>query len=206
MDYIRGFDLSHWNNAQTYLMAKKNSGFYILKATQGTKYVDSTFNQRAKDLILEGRRVGFYHYITDADVYKQVVHFWNTVKSNVELVANWNNNPNIPILFFVDWEEANVTLANVKVFCESFRQLSGYKPIIYTCYSWYKIKKLEADNLHQYWISGYTKIDTCKKRVEQNDNIVLYQYTDYDDAHNVSLDCDWWIPSRREWVSRYEKV
>lgn len=203
-NYIKGYDLSHWQSDKIYNEIQKHSGFYILKATQGTKMQDDTFKRRVNDMVLKGYRVGAYHYITNTDIDKQVVNFHNSVRDIIALLQNFHKSKNIPFLFFVDWEESSVTVKMLKDFCTKFQQISGYKVIIYTSYSWYMIKNMNKDNLYKYWIAGYTNLDSVEKRIETNTNIVLYQYASEDKFYNLRIDCDYWIEERLNWLSVYE--
>lgn len=79
---VRGLDLSHHQQTVDFgRMARDGIQFVMLKATQGTGYVDPTFAPRAQQAHDAGLQVGAYHFAeVDTDVIANVSHFLDTVR------------------------------------------------------------------------------------------------------------------------------
>jgi lysozyme len=72
-------DLSHHNASPDFSEASKHIRAVILKATQGTSYVDPTFQARRQEALDNGLLVGAYHFATKKPAKAQVDHFLQTV-------------------------------------------------------------------------------------------------------------------------------
>lgn len=128
-----GLDISHWNDIPVAEIAKEDN-FIILKATQGLKFVDSTFAGSLMSLIKKDwdkKPIGAYHYFTDDNPKMQAEHFFTTIKEH---------NGVGKLIPFIDFESVDNTqnynnlkqgVANVKRFFERFYELSGKYPGLY---------------------------------------------------------------------------
>jgi lysozyme len=69
-------DLSHWQAPVDFSKAKE-AGIVavILKATQGSKWIDATFTQRFTAATAAGLLVGAYHFLDDSPAKQQVENF-----------------------------------------------------------------------------------------------------------------------------------
>jgi len=114
-------DLSHYQASVDFKKVKA-AGILavILKATQGTSYVDPTFADRRKAAAAAGVLALSYHYLTGDDVPSQVKHYLATVQPvpGERLVC--------------DYEENGVTLSALRAFCKSLQDQDGnYQVTVY---------------------------------------------------------------------------
>ena len=69
-------DLSHWQASVDFARAKSAGiAAVILKATQGSDWIDVAFAQRFAAATASGLLVGAYHFLDDSPPELQVVHF-----------------------------------------------------------------------------------------------------------------------------------
>ena len=120
------FDISHYENVSQDFVTTANAGIaaVILKATQGTGFIDRTFLSRVAEARAAGLEVGAYHFLDGANPAEQVAHFLTVAVS--EAMVNW--------LAF-DWEpypasQASVIQAATAV--ASVRAATGTWPVLYT--------------------------------------------------------------------------
>jgi lysozyme len=72
---VSGTDLSHWNEHP----ALDSYQFVIHKATQGTGYKDSRYDERHIDVIQRGKIWGAYHFLTTAGNIEEQMHWFSSV-------------------------------------------------------------------------------------------------------------------------------
>jgi lysozyme len=120
------FDISHYENVSQEFVTTAEAGIVavILKATQGTGFVDPTFLERAAEARSAGLLVGAYHFLDGSNPAEQVAHFLTVAVS--EGMVNW---------LAVDWEpypasQASVIQAATAV--ASVRAATGTWPVLYT--------------------------------------------------------------------------
>ena len=124
-------DLSHWENVsqdfvQTATVPDANGNTIlavILKATQGTGFVDPTFLSRVAEAKAAGLLVGAYHFLDGSTPTEQIAHFLTVAKSEAGL--SW---------FAIDWEpypasQASVMQAATAV--ASVQAATGRWPVLY---------------------------------------------------------------------------
>lgn len=164
-------DLSH-HNGTVDLQAAKSAGMMgvIHKATQGTTYVDPTYQAHREQAEQAGLMWGAYHFGTGDDVGQQVDHFIQTVEPRVYdlLVLDFERNPS----------GTSMSLQQAEQFVSEVQSRTGRWPGLY---SGNYIKELlgEAHNavLAQcwFWLSEYGPT----ARVPTNWNTwTMWQYTD----------------------------
>lgn len=119
-------DLSHYDNVSQDFIAVAKAGIVavILKATQGTGFVDPTFLPRVAEARAAGLLVGAYHFLDDSNHAEQMAHFLTVAfsKAGVSWLA-------------LDWEpypasQASVTLAANAAMTIHIAQ--GRWPVLYT--------------------------------------------------------------------------
>lgn len=98
--------------------------FVIIKATQGTSYVNPDFSRAYNQAVNCGKLVGIYHYSSGGGAVAEATHFLNTVGSrlyNAVLVLDWESgdNPNFN------------NVAYAKQFLDHVYSKTGVRPIIY---------------------------------------------------------------------------
>ena len=77
--------------------AKVEGDFIIIKATQGTGYINPTFEKQADATLKAGKVLGLYHYANGSGVTGEVDFFLQTVKKYIGkafLCLDWEHIPN----------------------------------------------------------------------------------------------------------------
>lgn len=146
---MNGIDVSHWQKGID--LSTFECDFVIMKATQGTSYVDpccDKFYQAAKS---SGKKLGVYHYFAGGDPTEEAIHFVNSITGYIGeaiLVLDWESESNSKF-------KQGVSVA--KVFLDKVYELTGVKPLIYmsksVCrdYDWSSV--VEAD--YGLWMAQY---------------------------------------------------
>ena len=118
---IQGCDLSHYNIITDFKKVSKAVDFVVLKATQGTGYVDPTFYNKRLNFRNNGVLCGAYHFCDGGDVNQECDHFLSAVGEMLggEFLA-------------LDYE---IHLSDPVKWCEAFLdrcfQKTGIRPLIY---------------------------------------------------------------------------
>ena len=111
--YQKGIDLS-----------KVPCDFVIIKATQGTNYVNPDFERALKQALSLGKCVGVYHYASKGGAKQEAEHFVNAARKAIGKA-----------IFILDWEQGdNVnfrTPSYARVFLETVQTLTLRTPMIY---------------------------------------------------------------------------
>lgn len=92
---MKGIDISHWQRGID--LAAVECGFVIIKATQGTKYVDPCFQKFYAQAMSLGKKIGLYHYYGSGEPEAQAEHFLQSVRSYIGkavLVLDWEVDQN----------------------------------------------------------------------------------------------------------------
>ena len=93
---MKGIDISHWQNGLD--LYKIDFNFVIMKATEGTSFLDpccASFYQKAKSM---GKHLGVYHYANGTDYKEEADYFINRVKDYIGeaiLVLDWESHGNL---------------------------------------------------------------------------------------------------------------
>lgn len=126
----------------------------INKATEGTKYIDSTFAIRRKPVQDHGMLYGAYHFLRPGPIDAQVQFF-------LKAVGNTND-----LLLCLDHEDRKVSLADAKLWLKLVKEQTGQTPVLY---SGFLIKEQLGDKideeLQQYrlWLAQYSTKPTWPK-------------------------------------------
>ena len=119
-------DISHYENVSQEFATTAKAGIVavILKATQGTGFVDPTFLERVAEARSAGLLVSAYHFLDGANPTEQVAHFLTVAVS--EGMVNW---------LAIDWEPYPASQANVMQAATagvaSVQAATGRWPVIY---------------------------------------------------------------------------
>lgn len=92
---MKGIDISHWQ--QGINLTSVTCDFVIIKATQGTKYVDPCFQKFYAQAMSLGKKIGLYHYYGSGEPEAQAEHFLQSVRSYIGkavLVLDWEVDQN----------------------------------------------------------------------------------------------------------------
>lgn len=136
---MKGIDISHWQ--QGINLTSVTCDFVIIKATQGTKYVDPCFQKFCAQAMSLGKKIGLYHYYGSGEPEAQAEHFLQTVRSYIGkavLVLDWEVDQN------PDFKKGP---ALPKRFLDYVLAKTGVRPLIYmsksVCreYNWAEVVK-----------------------------------------------------------------
>ena len=163
-------DLSHHNRITSFVAARK-AGLVgvILKATEGSTYVDRTYLDMRKRAEDAGLLVGAYHFATNAPVKQQVEHFLSHIGEHADNV-----------LLALDYEPAargrTMKIEQAAEWLRLVGKKSGQLPKLY---SGHLIKetlpKYDAFFAkHDLWLAQYGAKPVCPKSW---DNYWLWQFT-----------------------------
>ena len=188
---MKGIDISHWQDGID--LAGVPCDFVILKATQGTSYVDKCcdkFYQKAKQL---GKKLGVYHFADGKSTGKQEAdHFIKNVKKYTG-----------EAILVLDWEEdaLNRGPAYAKEFLDRVYEVTGARPLIYmsksVCreYDWSSV----VAGGYGLWMAQYANRNTTgyqdkpwtdKKGLGAFKGYVIHQYTSAGRIGNYNDDLD----------------
>ena len=148
------FDISHYENVSQEFVTTAEAGIVavILKATQGTGFVDPTFLERAAEARSAGLLVGAYHFLDGSNPAEQVAHFLTVAAS--EAMVNW---------LAVDWEPYPVSQAGViqaATAVASVRAATGTWPLLYTIRSMLSAPNNTLSNC-PLWLAEYGTRPIC---------------------------------------------
>ena len=144
---MRGIDISHWQ--QGINLATVGCDFVIIKATQGTKFVDpccNKFYQTAKEA---GRKLGVYHFVDGlSSGTAEADHFIKNVKGYIG-----------EAILVLDWEADALKkgVSYAKEFLDRVYEVTGVRPLIYmsksTCreYNWTEV----VNGNYGLWMAQY---------------------------------------------------
>ncbi len=183
---IKGIDVSHWQgNINWSSVHSSNIVFAFVKATQGTSYVDSNFEENMKNGHAAGIYMSAYHFADpqDYNAKDSAKHFVDVIKPYLK------DGYMRPVL---DLEEGSSlgkqTLSDwVNKFMVEVYNLTGIKPIIYTNTNYaenYLDSSVEQWNL---WIANY---DVSSPNTGIWDSWAFWQYTDKGQVPGVSGNVD----------------
>jgi lysozyme len=118
-------DVSHYDNVSQDFVTTAKAGIVavILKATQGTGFVDPTFLSRVAEAKAAGLLVGAFHFLDGSNPAEQVAHFLTVAKS--EGGVSW---------LAIDWESYPASQASVmqaSTAAASVQAATGMWPIAY---------------------------------------------------------------------------
>ena len=118
-------DISHYEMVSQNFAETAAAGIaaVILKATQGTGFVDPTFLARAAEAKAAGLLVGAFHFLDSSSPAAQVAHFLTVAVS--EAAVNW---------LALDWEaypSSQATVLQAATAAASVQAATGVWPVIY---------------------------------------------------------------------------
>lgn len=142
---MNGIDISGWQRGIN--LDRVSFDFVIVKATEGTGYVNSGFNTFCDSALRLGKCLGLYHYANGKDYAKEAEFFIEKVKNYIGksmLVLDWESNGNVS--FNKNDREW------VKNWCDYVFKKTGIKPIIYVSKS--IMTRFEGLG-YEFWIAQY---------------------------------------------------
>ena len=147
---LNGLDISNWQAGTD--LSSIDFDFVIIKATQGTGYVDRSCDVFFQQALAMGKCIGFYHYAGGGDAGAEAEFFVNNT-------INYFHHA-IP---FLDWESAdNARWGNndnqwVTDFCDRVEELTGVRPLVYVQQS--AMGNVAGEIGNHGWIAQYPNND-----------------------------------------------
>lgn len=120
---MNGIDVSGWQKGIN--LKEVPADFVIVKATQGTSYVNSDCDRAYQQAKGAGRLLGVYHYFSGGDPTAEAEFFVKNIKGYVG-----------EAILVLDWEgEQNAKFSQgpavAKPFLDKVKELTGVRPLIY---------------------------------------------------------------------------
>lgn len=126
---LEGVDVSHWNGTIDWAKVKASGrAFAIVKATEGTTFVDNKFATNWAAMKQEGLIRGAYHFFhSDDDPIEEADHFLATIGT-----LEPGDLPPVLDMEVSDGQPASVIAANAIAWLDHVAAATGMKPILYT--------------------------------------------------------------------------
>jgi lysozyme len=161
-------DISHYENVSQDFVATTKAGIVavILKATQGTGFVDPTFLDRAAEAKAAGLLVGAYHFLDGSSPAAQVAHFLTVAVSEGDV--NW---------LALDWEpypSSQASVMQAATAAASVQAATGRWPVLYTIRSMLSVPNRTLSKCPM-WLAEYGTRPICPPGFSQ---WKLWQHTD----------------------------
>ena len=185
---VLGVDVSHyqekidWQYVSRMKVGDDSIQFAYMKATEGIDFTDDRFNGNLEAIKLEKLWFGAYHfYDPSLGARKQAIHFHQTV-SEAELTLR----PALDIEVSGDLRKAEL-VDSILSFLETFEELSGQRPIIYT-YENFFLENLQSSELSEeyFWIANYN--GNCESMTREN--VLVWQFSETGTVDGIETPVD----------------
>lgn len=202
---MQGIDISNYQKTIK-LSGLKGLDFVIIKATQGTGYINPSLKAQTKQAVDMSIPYGFYHYASQGGAEKEAQHFIDVVKDHIG-----------KSILVLDWEtESNPNFKNpkyAKAFLDYVKEKTGVTPFIYmsksVCrqFSWNETAALYPLWAAQYKnknITGWQKEPwTDSKGYGAWERPLIFQYSSKGriEGYNGDLDLDISYITKDMWKS-----
>lgn len=120
---LNGIDISNWQSGLD-PAAMAGTDFIIVKATQGTSYVNPSFAGHARGTLSSGRLLGVYHYIDGSGAAAEARHFVDAIRPHIGhalLALDWESKENGA------WGDG----AYLRQVAQEVIDLTGVRPLVY---------------------------------------------------------------------------
>jgi GH25 family lysozyme M1 (1,4-beta-N-acetylmuramidase) len=197
---LKGIDISSWQENIDLLGMPID--FVIVKATEGTGYVNPYCDPKVQQAKKIGLKWGFYHYLTignESNAVNQADYFYENCKNYF--------NEGIPC---VDWEgkgspSGYYGSGAVNAFVRRIHDLTGVWPLIYSWPSWFNNGGVESNCGR--WIASYPSVtnpslDYDPGEVPATDGLVaMWQFASDGrvNGYNGNLDLNHFFGDRFAW-------
>ncbi len=203
---MNGIDISSWQRGID--ISAVSCEFVIIKATEGTSYVNPYYNQMFRQAESLGKKLGVYHYASGLKVEDEAEYFISNVRDCIGKA-----------IFVLDWEIQNAIDKTdwAKQWLDYVYAVTGVKPFIYMSnsvvndYDWTDV----ASAGYRLWNAGYYAYGEPMGYNPKApllggtgawEAATIYQYTSEGrlDGYNGYLDLNVFYGDEREW-SRYAR-
>jgi GH25 family lysozyme M1 (1,4-beta-N-acetylmuramidase) len=181
---LTGPDISHHQGIVDMAAIASVHDVVIMKATEGTSFVDSKFFQNRANALNNNRRIGAYHFLRQGDGVAQAKHFLSVVGINNYTV------------YVLDCETSasgtNPSFETIRQFCNEVIRQAGREPVIYTYNHWWDANIGDLAVPCSYlWIARYRDKSLGYGPTPPGDYKVFgWQYTSSGSCPGVSGNCD----------------
>lgn len=202
---LDGIDVSYWQ--RTISIQDVPSDFVIVKATEGTGYINPCMSSQANETLDTGKLLGFFHFARTGDAYEEADFFCDTIADYIGQAA-----------LFLDYEADALNNGSDWAcdFCDRVKERTGQTPGIYmskgVCRSqdWTR-----AVNSGFYlWAAQYANYDRMGYDHDPWTDSggwgawnypVLYQYSSCGELeeYNGKLDLDLFYGDTEDWVTLF---
>lgn len=167
----------------------------IVKATEGTSYVNAYCNRHYQQAKNANLLRGFYHFAGSSDPLAEAAFFYRNVLGYLH--------DGIPVL---DWE-GNQTVDWVNSFVRQFRNLTGIWPWIYA--NPWRFNQGGVEQNCARWVASYPEVlhptfaqAASWKCPNADGNVVAWQFCSDGrlSGYNANLDCSVYYGDRESWL------
>lgn len=178
---VKGVDVSSYQSSS---FSTKDLDFAIVKATEGTSYLNPRMKAQASHARDAGLVVGFYHFLRPGSMKDQAKYF-------VERAAERAGDP-----LFADWEDADVSCAAKDAFLAEVQRLRGadHRVGLYCNRDFWLNRDTTSEAGDALWIADY--VTAGKPRIKAAWK--FHQYTDTPIDTNVGRFAD--AAALRSWA------
>jgi len=167
---MKFLDISDYNNVNDYSsLSKQGLGGVIIKASEGTTYTETTFEDKYNVLKELGVNLGAYHYLTStSNPETQAQHFYELVKDKTFQI--------LPVLDVEQGQLGNKAENYSARFMNEFYALGGSSMIIYSgrCFIEENFSSDFCSN-NVFWVADYSNTSPT---IEKCGYIIAWQYTE----------------------------
>lgn len=196
---LNGIDISNWQSGIN--LAVVPCDFVVIKATEGTGYVNPDYKRAYSQAKAVGKCLGIYHYASGGNVQAEAEHFLKNAGNRVGeamLVLDWEGRSN-PAFGVNDrgW---------VKAWCDYLAAKTRINPVVYVQQS--MMNRLQNIGNYGLWVAQYANMEpTGYQAVPWNEgtySCVMRQYSSTGrlDGWDGNLDLNKFYGDRKTW-NRY---
>ena len=199
-------DISSWQSGISLpdLYDKNPLDGVIVKATEGTSYVNPYFKGWADWLVNNGKPLGLYHFLAGGSAANEAAHFVNTIRPYIGKAV-----------LFADYESDALKRGTVylKNFLDAVLELTGVRPVVYCSLSVVQSQNFNAiaSAWYKLWIAQYSSMDVVngfqtnpwqQGSVAPFNGYIMHQYTGNGrlQGYSGALDLDLFNGSYSAWV------
>ena len=171
---VRGVDVSHYQGEIDWeILAGQDIDFAFIKATEGSSYVDDTFEYNFSEARRAGLFVGAYHFFSfDSSAEAQAKNFTDTVEPFEGMLP-----PVIDFEFYGDKEndpqKKEAVCEDLDKMLEILEDRYGVKPIIYATEKTYELYLAGDYEEYDIWIRNVI----IKPKMSDGRDWTFWQYT-----------------------------
>lgn len=184
MTRLHGIDISNWQAGLK--LVNTDAQFAIMKATEGTDYVDPYCDGFVQQARKAGLPYGVYHFFRGNGV-AEADHF-------LDNVADYIGDG----LLILDWEDESTSATQAKAWLDRVYQKTGIKPILYTVKSFLASAKAIEQADYGLWIA-YPSSASSYGNVSPWSSAILWQYSWEHQTGGMKVDADYFYGDKATW-------